>query len=398
MQDSVPSLDTCVQKQSRLSISTMVKAIVIGAGIGGLAAAIALRQAGVEVTVFERAEALNAVGAGISLWANAIHALGQLGISESLQAVSSDYSLCGLQSPDGKVLVSVSMSELQRNVGVPIVVLHRAELLSLLLNALGTEQVRLNHRCIGFYTDADKVIVEFADGSREIADLLIGADGLNSIVRSELYGKQRPRYFGCTAWRAVVPIDSTIAHATETWGNGKIFGCVPMSGNRVYWYATHNEPEARQFDDDKEKLLQLFRGWHSPIEQLIRATPEKAILRNDIFDRPILRSWSKGRVTLLGDSAHPMTPFLGQGGCQALEDAVVLGKFVGTQNNIEAALQAYDRVRVPRANAIVRQSRSIGRIAQLQHPIAVRIRNAAFAFVTPKFQANQMIRIIDHKV
>src|SRR5262245_1008639 len=375
----------------------MAKAIIIGAGIGGLAAGLALRQLGVEVQVYERAKDLKEVGAGISLWANGIHALRELGLGDTLKGVSAPYAIGGLQKSDGTTLVAVSMTELERKVGIPIVVLHRAELLVLLIDALKPERVHLGHRCVGFHQDTGGVKARFADGSFKGADLLVGADGLNSVVRSELYGDQQPRYAGCTAWRAVVSFDETV-RATESWGYGSVFGQVPMSGNRVYWYATKNAPRGQRSDHEKRDLLQLFRGWHAPIEKLIDATPEAAILRNDIYDRPVLRSWSKGRVTLLGDAAHPMTPFLGQGGCQALEDAVVLGKSLRAKKHIESALQAYDKARLPRANLLVTRSRFIGRIAQLQHSIAVQLRNAALSFLTPRLQATQLIRIVSHKV
>jgi 2-polyprenyl-6-methoxyphenol hydroxylase-like FAD-dependent oxidoreductase len=376
----------------------MVKAVVVGAGIGGLAAGIALQRAGLEVEVFERAEKLQDVGAGISLWANAIHALAELGVSDALRSLSFPYSMGGLRTADGTTLVSVSMTELERKVGIPIVVLHRADLLAMLLDAFGPERVHLGSRCIGLHQDAAGVVVEFADGSNTRADLLVGADGLHSIVRAALHGNQKPRYAGCTAWRAVVPFDVQAVKATESWGLGSVFGQVPMSGGRVYWYATKNGPEGERGVNEKRELLRLFRGWHAPIEQLIEAAEESIILRNDIYDRPVLKWWGKERVTLLGDAAHPMTPYLGQGGCQALEDAVVLGKCVRAHNQIESALHAYETQRIPRANALVKRSRLIGRIAQLQQPLAVRMRNAAFRLVSPRVQANELSRMAGYRV
>jgi 2-polyprenyl-6-methoxyphenol hydroxylase-like FAD-dependent oxidoreductase len=376
----------------------MVKAIVIGAGIGGLAAGIALQKAGVDVHIYERAEELKDIGAGISLWANAIQALRRLGLGDELLAASSPYNIGGLRLSDGTKLVSVSMSELERKVGIPIVVLHRAELLALLLQAFESERVSLGRRCTGVEQVRDSITARFADGTHTSADVLIGADGLNSVVRSTLYGEQRPRYAGCTAWRAVVPFDVDAVRATETWGSGSVFGQVPMSGNRVYWYATKNVPEGGSSPHEKSDLLRLFRGWHCPIEQLIESTPESAILRNDIYDRPVLPHWSEGRITLLGDAAHPMTPFLGQGGCQAIEDAVVLAKCLSTHQTVASGLQAYDTERAPRANALVKRSRLIGRIAQLEHPLAVRLRNTAFKFLPPRLQSSQLARIVGHKV
>ena len=374
------------------------KAVIIGGGIGGLAAAIALRQAGAEVNVFEQASALGEVGAGISLWANAIHALRKLGVGEALQAASAPYAIDGLRSWDGTHLTSVSMSTLEDKVGVPIVILHRAELLALLRAAIGRENVHLGARCVCFQQDASAVHVQFEGHEPVKADLLIGADGLHSVVRAALHGDQPPRYAGCTAWRAVVPFKVRRVRATETWGSGSVFGQVPMSGNRVYWYATKNGPAGERHASEKSELSRLFRGWHSPIEELIRATDDSIILRNDIYDRPGLKKWGKGRVTLLGDAAHPMTPYLGQGGCQALEDAVVLGECLSNADFDESGLRAYEARRIGRTNALVGRSRLIGRIAQMENPLASWLRNAALRLISPRLQASQLAWIAGHRV
>ncbi len=376
----------------------MPKALIIGAGIGGLAAGIALRQVGWDVEIFERSEELKDVGAGISLWANALHALAKLGLGNSLKSASCQYAIGGLRTSDGKTLVTVSMTELEQQVGVPIVMVHRADLLSMLHETLGNNRVQLGHRCIGIQQDQTGVTAQFDNRNTASADILIGADGLNSVVRAALHGDRPPRYAGCTAWRAVVPFDVSAVQATESWGRGSVFGQVPMSEDRVYWYATKNCPPGQCQSEHKPELRQLFRGWHAPIEELIEATPESAILRNDIFDRPPLKTWGRGRVTLLGDAAHPMTPYLGQGGCQALEDAVVLGQCLTTHPDIESALRAYESLRIPRVNALVQRSRVIGQIAQLKNPFAVRLRNFAFQFVTPRLQSRQLAAIVGHKV
>ena len=373
------------------------KAIIIGAGIGGLAAGIALHQAGMEVEIFERAPAIRELGAGISLWANAIHALHRLGLGDALSTLSVPYAMDGLRSSNGAPLVKISMTELERQIGTAIVVLHRADLLGLLLKALGTQHIRFGASCVGCHLDTQGATASFADGRQVRSDLIVGADGLHSVIRAALHRMQPPRYAGCTAWRAVVPFPAEI-QASESWGQGSVFGKVPMRGNQVYWYATKNVPEGERSPNEKAELLRLFQGWHAPIEALIEATDDSAIVRNDIYDRPCLRTWGKGCVTLLGDAAHPMTPFLGQGGCQALEDAVVLGQCVRNAVSIEAALRAYERERVPRANALVKRSRAVGRIAQLQWPLAVTLRNAAFRLASPRLHSSQLARIVGHRV
>ncbi|HJR60840.1 MAG TPA: FAD-dependent monooxygenase [Vicinamibacterales bacterium] len=373
---------------------TPPKAIVIGAGVGGLAAGIALRLAGCEVEVYERAGELHEVGAGISLWANAIGALERLGLGDAVRSASVPYEVAGIRTPDGRFLATVSSELLEREFGTPIIVVHRADLQAALLGRLGPERLHPGRVCTGFEQTGDAVTAIFDDGRRARADLLIGADGLHSVIRAQIHGRQPPRYAGCTAWRAVVRFSDRQVRASESWGRGSVFGQVPMSGGRVYWYATRNEPAGGRSAHPRSELFEMFRGWHDPIGSLIEAADEPAILRNDIYDRDPARRWGTGRVTLVGDAAHPMTPFMGQGGCQALEDAVVLGHCLERAGDVPASLRAYERIRIRRANTFVTRSRMAGRIAQLQHPVAVKLRNAVFARLSPHLQTAQLAKLI----
>jgi 2-polyprenyl-6-methoxyphenol hydroxylase-like FAD-dependent oxidoreductase len=374
------------------------RALIVGAGIGGLAAGIALTRAGLEVDVYERADAMHEVGAGISLWANAIHALGTLGLEEAILSASAPGTVAGLRVPDGTIVTTPAMADLEQRVGVVCIVLHRAELQSALLGAFGRERVHLGATCVRVIEDRDGAHAEFADGSVARGDVVVGADGLSSVVRAGLHGAAPPTYAGYTAWRAVVPFDTRRVQGSETWGAGARFGMVPMSGNRVYWFATKNVPEGERQRDEKAGLRDLFRGWHDPVEALIDATDPASILRNDIYDRPVLGRWGRGRVTLLGDAAHPMTPNLGQGACQALEDAVVLARCLQDQPDIAMALRAYETRRISRANALVRRSRQVGRIGQVEWPVAVWLRKAMIGLVSPRLQARQLEAVIGYKV
>ena len=375
-----------------------MKAIVIGAGIGGLATGIALRRAGVDVRVFERAPELTEVGAGISLWANALHALRKLGVGAAVEAASESYEAGGLRAWDGRLLVTVATDVLERKVGTMCVIMHRAELQQLLLAALGPDTVTLNAQCVHVGQDASGVEARFANGESVRGDVLVGADGLHSVVREALHGAAPPRYSGYTAWRAVVPFDVTGVKASESWGRGARFGIVPMSRSRIYWFATENTPEGGRYADEKAALTGLFGGWHNPIPALIAATPDRDILRHDIYDRPVLRTWGAGRITLLGDAAHPMTPNMGQGACQALEDAVVLAQCLAHAREITGALRSYEQQRIPRANAFVTRSRQVGVIGQLESPLAIRLRDAFFSRLSPRLQANQLARVIGYQV
>ena len=346
-----------------------MKATIVGAGIGGLTAALALRQAGIEVEVYERASELREVGAGISLWANAIRALEKLGLGEELRAHSVAYSRTAILRPDGRVI--------QESVPTPaLLVLHRADLLRILGRPLGNV-VRLGEPCVGIEMHVDSVSARFESGLDVSSDVLIGADGIHSVIGAQLHPSEPVRYSGYTAWRAVAQFEAASWGVTETWGCGRRFGIVPMSGSLVYWFATKNAPqgEADPAGAVKQNLLELFQGWHEPIQAIIQATEQSAILRNDILDRDPLKSWGSGCVTLLGDAAHPMTPNFGQGGCQAIEDALVLARILTRPKNVAEALRNYEWERIARTSPIVLGSRRAGALAQLQNPLACRIRD-----------------------
>ncbi len=372
-----------------------MKALITGAGIGGLTAAIALRRAGIEVEVYERASRLAEVGAGISLWANAIACLSALGLGDEILRSSVAYDGAGLRTPDGARVGSVSVEHLKRRFPVPIVVLHRAELMDVLHQAFGTANLHLGKALVAFRDDGGGVHAEFSDGTSARGDFLVGADGLRSQVRSTIHGDRPPRYAGCTAWRGVVSVTQLPVEATETWGRGNIFGQVPMSGGRSYWYATQNGPPGGKNADERAALLNLFGEWHPPIPALLEAADPASILRNDIYDRPPLRWWGRGRVTLLGDAAHPMTPYLGQGGCQAIEDALALARALASGKIVEDALRAYEAERIPRTTMFVKRSNAVGRMAQAANPVLVALRNAVLRRVPPRLQTAGVIGMVE---
>jgi 2-polyprenyl-6-methoxyphenol hydroxylase-like FAD-dependent oxidoreductase len=304
---------------------------IIGGGIGGLAAAAALQRQGIQVTLFERNPELREIGAVLTLWAKGVQVLRHLGLADALAAVSARLTSFECWSWREKRLGSMRLDTIERRVGIPSLGIHRADLLRLLASAVDQKSIHVNANCVGFRPKQGHVIAHFADGHEQQTDLLVGADGLYSVIRGQLLGKAPPRYSGSTCWRGVALFEDQHVSpgiSSETWGRGRRFGMLPIGNGRVFWYATLNCPVGEQDREGERKanLLRLFGGWREPIEQLIAATDEGAILRNDIFDRRQVRHWGRGRVTLLGNAAHPPTPNLGQGACQALEDALVLGR------------------------------------------------------------------------
>ena len=373
------------------------RVLIIGGGIGGLTAAIALTRAGIDVEVYERVADMAPVGAGISLWKNALVALDRVGVYEAVRAYGVVGSGAGLRRWDGRLLVGADSTALSDRFGDFVIVIHRAALQRVLLEAVGSSRVRLGHACTSISSTDRGVTAHFHNGHVADGDALIGADGLHSVVRAAIHGDAPPVYRGYTAWRGVVNFDHTRLKIGETWGRGQRFGQMPMSDGQVYWFATANVPAGQTSPDgERAELLRRFRGWHDPIEALITATPDRAILRNDMYDRAPIAHWGRGRVTLLGDAAHPMTPNLGQGGCQAIEDAVVLGSQL---NNVPAsalteALRSYETRRVARTSMIVNTSRRIGAIAQIENPVLIAMRNAMVKAVGGKMQARQMASLI----
>ena len=374
------------------------KALIIGGGIGGLATAIALTQIGFTVEVFERVTLLREVGAGLSLWANAIKALDYLGLASAVRALALPEAAGGIRTPSGALLMQTANAQLAAQFGELSVMVHRAELHDQLRQAFGQE-IHLGMECVAITEEGTGVRVRFRNGEEAFGDLVIGADGLHSAVRAALHGPQPPRYAGYTAWRGVTPFEINRLQIGETWGAGARFGQIPMQGNRVYWFATQNAPAGQHSPDgEKAELLRLFGNWHNPIRALIEATPDAAILRNDIYDRPPLKRWGRGRITLLGDAAHPMTPNLGQGACQALEDAVVLAKQVQSTADIPTALRAYEAARIPRTTMIVNQSRQVGQVGQWANPVAVVGRNWLVKYLLARVQYRQFAPLIGYEL
>jgi 2-polyprenyl-6-methoxyphenol hydroxylase-like FAD-dependent oxidoreductase len=361
-----------------------MRAIVIGAGIGGLSAAIALRNAGIDAAVFERGEQAFGSGAGISLAPNALAGLERLGVAERVRATGGSSSKRIVLTWRGRLLSEGPWGG---------VVLRRVDFHEILRAAAGADTVQFGRHCIGFEQDGEGVVARFADGGEERADVLVGADGLHSDVRTQLYGREEPRYRGTTSWRGFARVDHPLLESlTETWGPGRRIGLQRMRDGWAHWWTTLNAPAGSDEPpaERKRRVLETFRGWHEPIEEAIESTDD--ILQTDIYDRDPLPRWSDGRVTLLGDAAHPMTPDLGQGAAQAIEDALVLAQNLALTDDVSAALRAYDHERVPAANAIVRIARRHHRMARLEHPLACLTRDTAVKVMPTMVQRTLGVR------
>ncbi len=374
----------------------MTRAIIVGGGIGGLTAAVALRRAGVEAVVFERAGELREIGAGISIWVNAMKALEGLGLAEAVRAAGREEIGGEVRTAGGATLSRIPARTLEERFGRNVL-LTRPDLQRALFAALEEAggSVRTGTECVGFSQEGSGLAALLADGREERGDLLVGADGLNSIVRQQLFGDERPRYAGFAAWRGLTDMGRD-AEGFEAWGRGSVFGLVGLGRGRFYWYGTKNAPEGQEDSDAgrKAEVLERFEGWHEPVPAVIRATPEAGILRNDVYDREPLERWGEGRVTLLGDAAHPMTPNLGQGACQAIEDAAELAGCLRDGGDVARALRLYAERRRGRTAEVARRSRLLGRVVQLENPLLCAARNAAVRAMPVRLQLRQLEAVL----
>ena len=374
------------------------KLIIAGGGIGGLAAALALRRAGVEATVFERAPAFAEVGAGMSLWPNATRVLQSLGVLEQVVARGETVTQFNLQRPDGTMISTISMA----GFATPALCVHRADLHRVLLDPLPSACLETDQTIQSFTRGAGGVTVRFASGLEARADGLIGADGINSVIRVQLHGAAAPIYRGYCIWRGIArdPGGIVRGHISETWGSGQRFGILPMGQGRICWYATRNGP-ASQPDAPagrKHEVQELFQDWHDPIPALLEATSPADIMKNDARDRKPLRTWGNGCVTLLGDAAHPITPNVGQGACMAIEDAACLAKCLPGAPDVAAAFRSYEAMRGNRTAFIARQARRIGAIGQWENPWIVRARNSITRLVLSHSPAMRLNAVYAYKI
>ncbi|MBD0420586.1 FAD-dependent monooxygenase [Streptomyces sp. TRM S81-3] len=370
-------------------------AVVVGGGVGGLAAAVGLRRVGWDVTVVERAPVLADAGAGISLAANGIHALDALGVGAAVRAASRGQYTGGTRTPDGRWLVRMDGAWVERAVGTPIVGIPRAALHRALRDALPAGSLAVGAEAVSVDRgDPARPRVALKGGDHLDADLVVAADGVGSRLRTSLFpGHPGPAYSGSTVLRAITerPVDLRTDFEL-TWGRGAEFGHIAFADGRAEWHAVLRTAPGVRHEDSLGAVRRRFGDWHEPIPALLEATRPEDVLHHDVNELAVpLPSYTAGRVVLLGDAAHAMTPNLGQGACQALEDAVALASALAAEPTTEAALARYDAERRPRSQAVARAARQAGRMGhQLTNPLAVAVRNAAMR-VTP-------FRIAQHAV
>lgn len=368
-----------------------MKALVVGGGVAGLSAAVAFQKVGIEAEVFERSPEIRDIGAGKSVWRNGVQALGWLGVAGEVAGVGSPIEEIRVLTWRGRVLHRIPVGWLGTSLA-----LERRDVLVPLAGRVHASTVHTSARCVGVEQDDRGVTVRFEDGSIARGDILVGADGIFSTIRSVIFPGWEPRYAGHVAWRGIANVSDERwpAGISFNWyGRGKHFALMPLTGGRTFWYATKNLP-VDTVDGGRDEIVRLFADAVEGVADLIRATEPEWIVRNRLFDLPFRRRWGRGRVVLIGDAAHAMRPNLGQGACTAIEDAVVLAQTMKVLPEPERALPRFERLRRRRVRWIRGWSEITSRLQLLESASACRLRDAYLWFQPGPILAQTFFRPI----
>ncbi|MFH8370139.1 FAD-dependent monooxygenase [Streptomyces sp. NPDC018031] len=362
-----------------------LKAIVVGAGIGGLTTAIALRRVGVEVEVYERAGELRATGSALSVMTNAVTALAGLGIDLHLEKYGRQVDLFQIRTGRGRLIRTMPFPEVCRDLGAPSFCISRPDLQQALLAEAGDCRIELGAVATGFEISGGGAEVRFADGRVASGDVVIGADGFHSAVRRRLAGLDDARDGGYVCWLGIVPFRHrrfTTGYVGHYWGSGQRFGLIDIGHGRAYWWGTRNMSAEASHDwrGGKDEILRTYAGWADEVREVIRVTPEPDIIAVPAQDRPFLERWGEGPVTLLGDAAHPMLTSLGQGAAVAMEDAVVLAECLKGAADPVRALRRYEDLRRERTRELVVASRMASDAQHLENPWRRTVRDLRLRF------------------
>lgn len=347
-----------------------LKGIIIGGGIGGLTTSIALRQKGIETVIFEQAPQISEIGAGVWMASNALNILSRLGLSEKIITSGRDLSFISVIDIKGKPISQIELSKIKKRYGFGTVAIHRGTLQKILLNEVPSKTVFTGKRFERYSQSGSKITAHFSDGSQETADFLVAADGIHSNARKQLYPDQKLRYSGQTCWRVIADLKipgSENGQMFEIWGNGKGLRAAysEISDSSIYSYFTVDSAPGLKDDPNslKDHLNSLFKDFPEFIRTIIRSSDSHKFLRNDLYDFEPIDNWVDNRMVLIGDAAHATTPNLGQGACQAVEDAFALAVSLAAVNDPAKAFVNFQQMRMKKAHYITRTSWMLGKLA-----------------------------------
>jgi 2-polyprenyl-6-methoxyphenol hydroxylase-like FAD-dependent oxidoreductase len=363
------------------------KVMIIGGGIGGLTAAVGLLRTGIAVEVHEAQPEIKELGTGVGIQRVAQQGLAMLGLSEALDEIAGERfeALRLLSYRNGRVMATIPRR------GEAFVV-HRGELLEVLKREIGDQSVvRCSSECVGFEQDAGGVTARFADGREERGVAMIAADGVRSVIRQQIVGDGPPLYSGQTAWRGM-PVyrhpSLPLNLSEQIWGPAGLFGLFPH-GERLFWWASEVRPEGEGDPPGgrKRDLLETYGDWPEGLSEVIENTPDEQIFRGDLYHRRPVKSWSQGRVTLLGDAAHPTMPAFGQGAGMAIEDGAVLARELVAAGDLQgadavaSAFRRYEEQRIPRTSAIVNRARRMAELCKWKRRPALALRDTTLSAI-----------------
>lgn len=362
-------------------MSGFPEVIIIGGGIGGLAVANALTQAGMSWEIHERSPRIGLGGTGLTLWPNALRALGRLGLDQGVQTLADPLELGEIYDWRQRPLKSIPLTPVRERSGLPLLCLRRVDLYAELLRPLDPARIHTGSRCIGYRREAEGASLTFEDGTMRSAPLVVAADGVRSFLRDAMIGASPLRYVGWMTWRGVAklsPGSFPKGRYREFFGRGSRFGVFWIRDDYVYWYGTlnsavHDKPAIHPAH--KAEALAHFADWPPLAHAVIGATDPEDLVRTGVYDTLPLPRWTDGALTLLGDAAHPMTPDLGQGACQAIEDALALAQCLKAGPDLTKALETYQAIGLARTTPLVARSRKIGKMRQWQTPVTATLRN-----------------------
>ncbi len=367
---------------------------IIGGGIGGLTTAIALKQKGFQVRIFEQSPVLKPVGAGIILANNAMQVYQKLGLEDRIAQAGNHISVASIVNADLSPLSYISLQYFEEKYSCKNIAIHRGALQQVLLNELATDDLHLNKK-LSSITQNEAITLTFTDGSSSEANLVIGADGIHSAVRQSIFPDSTVRNAHQICWRGVTDMElpEYYQHAvTESWGLGDRFGFVKIAPRKVYWFAVRSYKDHPS--EIKEDFFSYFNNYHPLVKELLTSTPADAIHLAELSDLKPMSKWSKQNTCLIGDAAHATTPNMGQGAGQAIEDAYLLAECIANFP-AEVAFAKFQKLREVKVNKIVKTSWTIGKMAHLQNPLAARFRNFMMRMVPNSLNRKQIGQVFE---
>lgn len=375
-----------------------MKATIIGAGIGGLTLAIALRQKGIEVEIFEATPVFKHVGAGIIIAINSMQIYKRLGMEKKITNAGNRLGRMELTNQYLKPISTSDIEAFEKIYKLSNTALHRATLHEILLSELSDVPLHLNKRLKHLEQKNGVIDLTFEDGTTHQTNLLIGADGVHSAVRKFIFPAAKERSAKQICWRGVANFELEPNYknaAREAWGAGERFGIVPIGPKSVYWYACASYEKDAKLEFQNKSISSVYEKFAPLVQEIIAATPANAIFTSEIGDLEPIPTWYQGNICLLGDAAHATTPNMGQGANQAIESAWVLADCLSKENDLQKAFAQYQQIRKAKANEITNTSWQVGKVAHIANPFLAKLRNGLFGLMPNSLGQKQMRKLFE---